>query len=153
MKKRRRRIVQKPAPSFASCWIVWNIIYKAMRTNLHGDLSEEEIYAQCDADNHAILLKKGAPEGKRVGLRVWQRAIPQYRRGHLQILKELEEDERKAPGLYLGGNYRTGVAFGDCVAFGVNEAKRVADFLNMRDDASSSSSSAKEVVDNNNVAV
>ena len=111
------------------------------------DLSEEEIYAQCDADNHAILLKKGAPEGKRVGLRVWQRAIPQYRRGHLQILKELEEDERKAPGLYLGGNYRTGVAFGDCVAFGVNEAKRVADFLNMRDDASSSS--AKEVVDNN----
>ena len=68
-------------------------------------------------------------------------------------MKELEEDERKAPGLYLGGNYRTGVAFGDCVAFGVNEAKRVADFLNMRDEDASSSSSAKEVVDNNNVAV
>eukprot|EP00814_Leptocylindrus_danicus_P003939 CAMPEP_0116041098 /NCGR_PEP_ID=MMETSP0321-20121206/24804_1 /TAXON_ID=163516 /ORGANISM="Leptocylindrus danicus var. danicus, Strain B650" /LENGTH=495 /DNA_ID=CAMNT_0003521143 /DNA_START=227 /DNA_END=1714 /DNA_ORIENTATION=- len=94
-----------------------------------ADLSEEEIFDQCDADNHKILLKEGAPEGKRIGIRVWQQAIPQYRRGHLEILSELERDEAKAPGLYLGGNYRTGVAFGDCVAFGITEAKKVADFL------------------------
>jgi len=95
-----------------------------------GDMSEEDIYKQVDADNHAILLRSDAPEGKRVGIRVWKTAIPQYRKGHLDILEALEKDEAKCPGLYLGGNYRTGVAFGDCVQFGWTEAERVAGYLN-----------------------
>ena len=94
-----------------------------------ADLTEDEIYAQCDADNHKILLKEDAPEGKRVGIRVWPQAIPQYRRGHLDIIAALESDEKSAPGLFLGGNYRTGVAFGDCVAYGLQEAATVAKFL------------------------
>ena len=94
-----------------------------------ADMTEEEIFAQCDADNHKILLKEGTPEGKQIGIRVWPQAIPQYRRGHLDILSALEEDEKKTPGLFLGGNYRTGVAFGDCVAYGIDEAKKIADFL------------------------
>ena len=51
------------------------------------------------------------------------------RRGHLEILDALEKDEAKVPGLYLGGNYRTGVAFGDCVGFGLTEAAKIAGFL------------------------
>ena len=94
-----------------------------------ADLTEEQIYEQVDADNHQILLKSNAPSGMRIGCRVWKQAIPQYRRGHLQILQQLEQDEAKCPGLYLGGNYRTGVAFGDCVQFGFQEAERVAQFL------------------------
>jgi oxygen-dependent protoporphyrinogen oxidase len=94
-----------------------------------ADLTEEEIYKQVDADNHQILLKPDAPEGKRLACRVWQTAIPQYRKGHLEILEALEKDEKKCPGFFLGGNYRTGVAFGDCVAFGLNEAKRIAEYL------------------------
>ncbi|EEC43143.1 protoporphyrinogen oxidase [Phaeodactylum tricornutum CCAP 1055/1] len=76
-----------------------------------ADLSEEEIYKQVDADNHEILLKSDAPSGKRIGIRVWQTAIPQYRKGHLEILDALEADEAKVPGFYLGGNYRTGFFF------------------------------------------
>lgn len=94
-----------------------------------ADLTEEEIYKRVDADNHEILLKPGAPEGKRIGCRVWKTAIPQYRKGHLEILAELEKDEAKCPGLYLGGNYRTGVAFGDCIQFGWTEAEKVAKYL------------------------
>jgi oxygen-dependent protoporphyrinogen oxidase len=94
-----------------------------------ADLTEEEIYKQVDADNHQILLKPDAPEGKRLACRVWQTAIPQYRKGHLEILEALEKDEKKCPGFFLGGNYRTGVAFGDCVAFGLNEAKRIAEYF------------------------
>jgi len=47
----------------------------------------------------------------------------------LDILEAIERDEAKCPGLFLGGNYRTGVAFGDCVGYGITESKRVAEFL------------------------
>jgi oxygen-dependent protoporphyrinogen oxidase len=93
------------------------------------DLNEDEIYDIVDADNHQILLKSDAPPGKRIACRVWKKAIPQYRKGHLEILEALEKDEAKCPGLFLGGNYRTGVAFGDCVQFGWTEAERVSKFL------------------------
>lgn len=93
------------------------------------NLSENEIYQQVDDDNRKILLKADAPAGKRIGCRVWATAIPQYRKGHLAILEEVEKDEAACPGLLLGGNYRTGVAFGDCVQFGWTEAERVARFL------------------------
>jgi oxygen-dependent protoporphyrinogen oxidase len=98
-----------------------------------ADMSEEDIYAQVDADNHAILLKEDAPAGERIACKVWQQAIPQYRRGHLDILAALDKDEAKCPGFFLGGNYRTGVAFGDCVAFGWTEAERVSKFLESMD--------------------
>ena len=94
-----------------------------------ADLSVDEIYEQVDADNHEILLKPDAPTGRRIGCRVWQTAIPQYRKGHLKILEALEQDEAKCPGFFLGGNYRTGVAFGDCIQFGWTEAERVAKYL------------------------
>jgi len=94
-----------------------------------ADLTEEEIYEQVDADNHEILLKKDAPPGKRVGIRVWGTAIPQYRKGHLEILEALAADEAKVPGFYLGGNYRTGVAFGDCVQFGFDQAASMVEYL------------------------
>jgi protoporphyrinogen/coproporphyrinogen III oxidase len=94
-----------------------------------ANMTQDEIYEQVDKDNHAILLKEDAPAGKRIGIRVWETAIPQYRKGHLQILSELAEDESSCPGFFLGGNYRTGVAFGDCVQFGWIEAKKVSNFL------------------------
>jgi protoporphyrinogen/coproporphyrinogen III oxidase len=94
-----------------------------------ADLTEDEIYQQVDKDNRAILLKPDAPQGKRIGCRVWPVAIPQYRKGHLDILAAIEKDEAQCPGVFLGGNYRTGVAFGDCVQFGWTEAERVSKFL------------------------
>jgi len=93
------------------------------------DMSEEDIVKHVNDDVRKVLLKPGAEDGKLLGCRVWPVAIPQYRRGHLDILKELEEGEAKVPGLYLGGNYRTGVAFGDCVGFGVQEAEKVSKYL------------------------
>lgn len=46
-------------------------------------------------------------------------------RGHGELVQSISNIERKVPGLFLAGNYRTGVAFGDCIEHG----KLTADFV------------------------
>lgn len=117
-----------------------------------ADLTEDEIYRQVDADNHEILLKPDAPAGQRIGCRVWPTAIPQYRKGHLDILQAVEKDEAQCPGFFLGGNYRTGVAFGDCVQFGWTEAERVANFLSSLSSTTTTTSADSAKAENKTVA-
>ena len=54
---------------------------------------------------------------------LWPSAIPQYELRHSEIIDQLERAEADAPGLWGTGNYRTGVAFPDCVTFGYEHAK------------------------------
>lgn len=94
-----------------------------------AELSEEEIIEEVDKGCRQVLLKADAPSPKVLGLKLWPTAIPQYELGHLDIIKELEEAEKKVPGLWVCGNYRSGVAFPDCVTFGYEQAKIVAAYL------------------------
>mmetsp|Transcript_26657 Transcript_26657/g.39282 ORF Transcript_26657/g.39282 Transcript_26657/m.39282 type:complete len:579 (+) Transcript_26657:121-1857(+) len=94
-----------------------------------GSMSEEEIIAEVDKGCRQTLLKEDAPAPKVLATKVWPTAIPQYELGHLDIIKELEEAESKVPGLWVCGNYRTGVAFPDCVTFGYEHAKVVKSYL------------------------
>ncbi|KAG7353327.1 protoporphyrinogen oxidase [Nitzschia inconspicua] len=93
-------------------------------------LSDEEIIDFVDKGCRDVLLKEDAPKPKVIGMKVWPTAIPQYELGHLPLMKELEAAEAKVPGLWVCGNYRTGVAFPDCVTFGYEQAKVVQHFLN-----------------------
>ncbi|CAB9517145.1 Protoporphyrinogen oxidase 1, chloroplastic [Seminavis robusta] len=107
-----------------------------------ADLSDEEIIAEVDKGCRQVLLKPDAPKPKVLGLKIWPTAIPQYELGHSDIIQELEAAEKKQPGLWVCGNYRTGVAFPDCVTFGYEQAKKVKSFLDgdteeTDDDASS----------------
>jgi hypothetical protein len=92
-------------------------------------LSEEEVISEVDKGCRQVLLKPDAPPPEVMGLKLWPTAIPQYELGHLEIIKELEEAEKNCPGLWISGNYRTGVAFPDCVTYGYEHAKVVKKFL------------------------
>lgn len=94
-----------------------------------ADLSEDELIQQVDKGCRDVLLKPDAPKPIVMGWKLWPTAIPQYELGHLALIKELEAAESKLDGLWVCGNYRTGVAFPDCVTFGYDHAKTVQEFL------------------------
>jgi len=94
-----------------------------------ADLSVEEVINEVDKGCRQVLLKEDAPKPKVLGAKLWPTAIPQYEIGHLELMEELEREEKNTPGLWICGNYRSGVAFPDCVTFGYDHAKVVKDFL------------------------
>lgn len=53
-------------------------------------------------------------------------------RGHLRLLDQVEQTVKQEKGLFLGGNFRTGVAFGDCVQYGADIAKDIASYLSTK---------------------
>ena len=96
-----------------------------------GTMSEEDVISAVDKDLRTTLLQSGAPEPKVLGIKVWPTAIPQYELGHLELMKQLEgmESNVEGGGIWVCGNYRSGVAFPDCVTFGYEHAKVVKDYL------------------------
>ena len=57
---------------------------------------------------------------------VWQRAMAQYRVGHLDTVAAIESDLTRHPGLALAGNGLHGVGIPDCVRSGETAARAVA---------------------------
>lgn len=97
------------------------------------DLSEEEVIAQVDVDIKKILLRNGSDvKPVVVGVRKWDRAIPQYEIGYWDIMKQVDKDVEQLPGLYLGGNHISGVAFGDCVLWGTETAPKMAKYVGVK---------------------
>ncbi len=62
-----------------------------------------------------------------VRMKVWPRAIPQYRVGYLEIQKLYESIELQHPGLFVAGNIRKGISVGDSVLFAHETAQKILD--------------------------
>jgi oxygen-dependent protoporphyrinogen oxidase len=60
----------------------------------------------------------------------WDRAIPQYHLGHLELVARIEDRTGQYPGLFLTGNAYHGVSLNDCTEQAEKLARRVASFLN-----------------------
>lgn len=95
------------------------------------DLTEEELVQAVHEDALKTILKPGTPLPKVVGVRVWEKAIPQFNLGHLDVLAEAKAAlaEAGCEGLLLGGNYTAGVALGRCVEFGIEQAKELEAYV------------------------
>ncbi len=77
---------------------------------------EADIAAAAMAEHVALLGAKAPPRWQAVTR--WPRAIPQYELGHLQRVARAEAAEQALPGLFLLGNWKGGVAVGDCIVNG-----------------------------------
>lgn len=55
----------------------------------------------------------------------WPKAIPQYIMGYARYREQMEEAERKYPGLHLIGNYRGGIALGQCLDNALDLAEKL----------------------------
>ncbi len=83
----------------------------------------EEIIERVLADLRPLLGIEGEPLFQRV--QSWPRAIPQYERGHLERIEVVDRLLADLPGLSLAGNWRDGIAVGDCLENGRKLAERL----------------------------
>jgi oxygen-dependent protoporphyrinogen oxidase len=59
----------------------------------------------------------------------YRRALPQYGLGHAGRVAQAAAAVRAIPGLFLAGNYLSGVSVGECVRQGARAASEVRDYL------------------------
>ncbi|MGF1494280.1 MAG: protoporphyrinogen oxidase [Microcoleaceae cyanobacterium] len=90
--------------------------------------SEEQIVEQVHQDLCQTLLN-GTQKPKVLAVHRWPRAIPQYNLGHLNLLAQIHQELEQLPGLFLCSNYTDGVALGDCVKRGMNQAVEIQSYL------------------------
>lgn len=76
-------------------------------------LPESEIVSIVHRELASILGISQPPSFSHV--QAWQRAIPQYNLGHIQLIGRLDQMQRKYPSIRLIGNYLGGPALGACV--------------------------------------
>lgn len=78
-----------------------------------------------------MLINPNAKDPHVLGVRVWPQAIPQFLVGHLDLLDTAKTALMNSGfhGLFLGGNYVSGVALGRCVEGAYEVAAEVKDFL------------------------
>lgn len=83
-------------------------------------LSDEELIRIVHDDLNEVLGVNGEP--RRLPIKRYERAIPQYTLGHAARVERIESMLRDSPGLWIAGNYLRGISLGDCI----KQAERVA---------------------------
>ena len=87
------------------------------------EMSDAELARQVQNDLTDLLGIEGQPVWQQVNR--WPEAIPQYELGHLARIERLDQALANHPGLSLIGNWRDGIAVGDCLENGRGLARRV----------------------------
>lgn len=84
-----------------------------------------------DRDLRKMLINPNACDPTVLGVRVWPQAIPQFMIGHLDVLDNAKTSLSNAgfKGIFLGGNYASGVALGRCVEGAYEVAAEVTNYL------------------------
>jgi oxygen-dependent protoporphyrinogen oxidase len=94
-----------------------------MRSPAHGNAELPDVLPLVLEDLRPLLGVRGAPVF--TNHQRWAKAIPQYELGHEFVADAATNIESALPGLYLTGQWRAGVALGDCIAQGQAAAARL----------------------------
>ncbi|MBC2594110.1 protoporphyrinogen oxidase [Ruficoccus amylovorans] len=104
--------------------VLLTVFIGGMRQPALATLDEQEHLDLVKSELKAILGATGDPAF--VHRTLWRKAIPQYNVGHGDFLAMIEKAEGDHPGLHLAGNYRSGISVGQCLANGIELAKKIA---------------------------
>lgn len=77
------------------------------------EMDEQDLYRKVLKEFHQIMKISKEPVFK--AERMWPKAIPQYNIGYIEHERYFEEFEKQNRGIILSGNYRGGIAVGDCI--------------------------------------
>lgn len=93
--------------------------------------TERQLVETVDRDLRKMLINSNAQDPFVVGVRVWPQAIPQFMIGHLDVLDAANTALSNGGfgGLFLAGNYVSGVALGKCVEAAYDVADDVTKYL------------------------
>lgn len=93
--------------------------------------TESQLVETVDRDLRKMLIDSNAQDPFVVGVRVWPQAIPQFMIGHLDVLDTANTALSNGGfgGLFLAGNYVSGVALGKCVEGAYDVAADVTKYL------------------------
>ncbi|KAK3022700.1 hypothetical protein RJ639_047616 [Escallonia herrerae] len=110
--------------------LLLNYIGGATNTGILSKTKSQLVEA-VDRDLRKMLINPNANDPLALGVRVWPQAIPQFLIGHLDILNatKIALSDGGIQGMFLGGNYVSGVALGRCVEGAYEVAAEVNDFL------------------------
>jgi len=86
------------------------------------EMSEKEIVEMVNKDIQKII---GKNDLKFEFFKMWNNAIPNYKVGHLGIVKKVMNEVNKLDNLYLNSNAYKGVSFNDCIKNSKNLAVNI----------------------------
>jgi len=95
----------------------------------HHEVADMDMAEVVDIAAGEIVDILGLPTTKleHVGLFRWRRAIPQYYRGHLELVRSVEQEVAAVPGLFITGNAFYGIGINDCTQAAFDLADRMHD--------------------------
>lgn len=103
-------------------------------TTFIGGMRQPELVSRNDKeicklvldDLRDIMQLEGQPDVFKI--KRWQKAIPQYELGHQKCIDAVEKFETEHPGMFISGNFRSGISVGDCIIQSETVAQRVLEF-------------------------
>lgn len=87
------------------------------------DLSQDELLSRVRTDLRDLLGIERAPMFAEVSR--WERSMPQYHLGHLELVSRIGVHVASLPGLALAGNAYTGPGIPDCIRSGEAVAEQI----------------------------
>jgi oxygen-dependent protoporphyrinogen oxidase len=91
------------------------------------NLDDEELLTEVRKGLHATMGVNSKPRFTKITR--LNKAIPQYKVGHGQRINRIKLELEKIPGLFLTGNYFSGISVSDTIGHARQTAEEVRDFF------------------------